>query len=137
MRLSVHFSPGRARVKFLTAVALLPLLALGQPRPGQPGPGQPRLARDGDRWVRVYSGSEPAGQRLRVNAHGPVTFQGGTASRLQYTVRVSVTARTEAQPGVERGGSSRRATESPAARVPIHLPLREGSKWMERVRTRT
>jgi DUF4097 and DUF4098 domain-containing protein YvlB len=47
--------------------------------------------------VRVFSGVAPAGQRLRVNAHGPVTFQGGAANRLQYTVRVSVMARTEAQ----------------------------------------
>ncbi|HMC58956.1 MAG TPA: hypothetical protein VKJ01_07185, partial [Candidatus Solibacter sp.] len=79
-------------VTALTALFLMPWAAMGQPG----------LARDGDRWVRVFSGSAPAGQRLRVNAHGPVTFQGGTfqgsaANRLQYTVRVSVMARTEAQ----------------------------------------
>jgi DUF4097 and DUF4098 domain-containing protein YvlB len=60
-------------------------------------PAQPRLAREGDRWVRVFRGSAAAGHRLRVNAHGPVTFQGGAANSLQYTVRVSVVARTEAQ----------------------------------------
>ena len=58
---------------------------------------QPKLTREGDRWVRVVSGSAPVSPRLRVNAHGGVTVQGGAANHLQYTVRLSVTARTEAQ----------------------------------------
>src|SRR5437870_39556 len=81
MRLSGHF-------KQLAAIALLaPMSALPQRK----------LAREGDRWVRVFDGTAPACPRLRVNAHGPVTFLGGAASALRYTVRVSVRARTEAQ----------------------------------------
>lgn len=73
--------------RVLAAVALLHLAALAQPK----------LSRDGDRWVRVFHGGGPAGHRLRINAHGPVSFEGGGANNLQYTVRVSVMARTEAQ----------------------------------------
>src|SRR5947209_861835 len=104
MRLSAHSSwalsswlhPSRSQpgAVVLAAVLLAPLAGLSQK--ASPAP-QPKLAREGDRWVRMFYGSAPAGYRLRVNAHGPVTFHGGAANNLQYTVRVSVRARTEAQ----------------------------------------
>src|SRR5437016_418649 len=88
MRLSAHF-------KQLAAIALLvPMAALPQRLERL---RFQKLAREGDRWVRVFEGTAPACPRLRVNAHGPVTFQGGAANTLRYTVRVSVRARTEAQ----------------------------------------
>jgi DUF4097 and DUF4098 domain-containing protein YvlB len=80
-------SLGTARATGLAVVLLLPLVAWPQPK----------LERDGDRWVRLFYGTAPAGHRLRINAHGPVTFQGGASNNLQYSVRVSVRARTEAQ----------------------------------------
>src|SRR5450432_1375957 len=46
---------------------------------------------------KVIYGAAPAGTRLRVNAHGPVTLEGGASTNLLYTVVVSVTARTEAE----------------------------------------
>ena len=46
---------------------------------------------------RVIYGAAPAGSRLRVNAHGPVTLEGGASTDLQYKVTVTVTARTEAE----------------------------------------
>jgi len=76
------------------ALAVVVLALGGQPDAAAP---QPKLARDGDRWVKVITGQAPAGQRLRINAHGPVTFQGGSAGHLEYTVRVSVMTRTESQ----------------------------------------
>ena len=83
MRLSAHSKAGIA----VLGLTLLPLVALAQSK----------LTRDGDRWVRVFTGTAPSGQRLRINAHGPVTFQGGASPRLQYSIRVSVAARTESQ----------------------------------------
>ena len=44
-----------------------------------------------------YLGTVPAASRLRVNAHGPVTLEGGVAKDLSYTIRLSVNARTEAE----------------------------------------
>jgi DUF4097 and DUF4098 domain-containing protein YvlB len=44
---------------------------------------------------KVIYGSAPAGSRLRVNAHGPVTLEGGASPNLQYTVTVSISARSE------------------------------------------
>ncbi|HTS25562.1 MAG TPA: hypothetical protein VMH81_06790 [Bryobacteraceae bacterium] len=46
---------------------------------------------------KVIYGVAPAASRLRVNAHGPVTLEGGTAPNLQYTVTVSISARSEAE----------------------------------------
>ena len=46
--------------------------------------------------TRVFEGSAPASPRLRVNAHGPVSLQGGVSGNLAYTVKVTVAARTEA-----------------------------------------
>jgi DUF4097 and DUF4098 domain-containing protein YvlB len=81
MRQSVHF---RAPAILL----LLPLVAVPQPA---------GLLRQGDRFVRDFHGNVPAGRRLRINAHGPVTVQAGAANSISYTVRLSVRARTEAE----------------------------------------
>ncbi len=78
---SVHF---RAPAILL----LLPLAAV---------PQQAGLLREGDRFVRDFKGSAPAGRRLRINAHGPVSVQPGSANSISYTVRLSVRARTEAE----------------------------------------
>ena len=72
------------------------------------GVGQQDLRREGDGWVRVYSGTLPAAQRLRINGHGPVTVDGGGRT-FSYTVRVSVAARSEAE--------ARRILE----RLPMHI----------------
>jgi hypothetical protein len=49
------------------------------------------------RCEKVIYGTAPAGSRLRVNAHGPVTLEGGASPNLLYTVTVSVSARSEAE----------------------------------------
>ena len=56
---------------------------------------QTGVTREGNRFVRDFYGNGPASRRLRINAHGPVTVQAGVSSNLQYTVRLSVKARTE------------------------------------------
>ena len=81
MRRSVHF---RAHAILL----LLPLVAVPQPA---------GLAHEGDRFVRDFSGNVPAGRRLRINAHGPVSVQAGAANHIAYTVHLSVRARSEAE----------------------------------------
>jgi hypothetical protein len=81
MRRSVHF-------KSSAILLLLPLLAV---------PQTTGLVRQGDRFVRDFSGTAPAGRRLRINAHGPVTVQAGAAKSISYTVHLSVRARTEAE----------------------------------------
>src|SRR5260370_24281884 len=48
-------------------------------------------------FVRDFSGSAPAGRRLRINAHGPVSVQAGNGRNISYTVHLSVRARTEAE----------------------------------------
>jgi DUF4097 and DUF4098 domain-containing protein YvlB len=58
---------------------------------------QAGVTREGARFVRDFHGTGPASRRLRINAHGPVTVQAGVADRLQYTIRVSVRARTEGE----------------------------------------
>jgi hypothetical protein len=68
------------------AFALLPLVAFAQQA----------LTREGDSWVGTYSGAGPAAPRLRVNAHGPVTLEGGVSQNLSYQVKVSVKTRTAA-----------------------------------------
>ena len=47
--------------------------------------------------MRDFSGSAPAGRRLRINAHGPVSVQAGAGESITYTVHLSVRARTEAE----------------------------------------
>jgi ribosomal protein S28E/S33 len=74
------------------ALALLPLLAVASAAFAQPA-----LTREGDSWVRTFSGNGPAAPRLRVNANGPVTLQGGVSRNLSYQVKVSVKTRTAAE----------------------------------------
>lgn len=69
------------------ALALLPVMALAQQE----------LTRQGDLWVRTFSGAAPAAPRLRVNAHGPVTLEGGVSLNVSYQVKVSVKTRTAAE----------------------------------------
>jgi DUF4097 and DUF4098 domain-containing protein YvlB len=58
---------------------------------------QPDVARQGDLWVRTFYGSGPAAPRLRVDAHGPVTLEGGVSPNVSYQVKVSVKAPTSAE----------------------------------------
>jgi hypothetical protein len=74
--------------KKLAILLLLPPVAV--PQPGG-------LVREGDRFARDFSGTAPAGRRLRINAHGPVSVQAGAAKSISYTVHLSVRARTEAE----------------------------------------
>src|SRR5215831_4379161 len=77
------------RLAFLSLpLSLLPLLLLAQPSD---------FRRRGDSWEKNFYGSRPATNRLRINAHGPVTLQAGTGADISYTVRLSVRARTEAE----------------------------------------
>ena len=61
-----------------------------------PASAQQLVCKNG-KCERVISGAAPAGSRLRVNAHGPVTLEGGVSKELTYTITVSVNARTEAE----------------------------------------
>lgn len=70
----------------LAVAALLPLTGLGQ-----------GLVREGGAWVRTLRGTCPVAARLRVNASGPVTLEGGVSGDLTYTLKVAVRARTEAE----------------------------------------
>jgi DUF4097 and DUF4098 domain-containing protein YvlB len=72
---------------------LLALLLLLLPLTGR---SQPDLKREGDGWVRVYSGTLPTCSRLRVIGHGPVAVDGGSRA-FSYSIRVSVNARSEAE----------------------------------------
>jgi hypothetical protein len=74
--------------KTLAILVLLPLVAV--PQPGG-------LVREGDRFARDFHGTAPAGRRLRINAHGPVSVQAGAGASITYTVHLSVRARTEAE----------------------------------------
>src|ERR1022692_2166564 len=74
--------------KTLAILLLLPLVAV---------PQQTGIVREGDRFVRDFHGTAPAGRRLRINAHGPVSVQAGAAGGISYTVHLSVRARTEAE----------------------------------------
>jgi len=62
-----------------------------------PAGAQQALTRENGRWVHRIYGSSPARQRLRVNAHGPVTLEAGVSKDLSYIVTVSVNARSEAE----------------------------------------
>ncbi len=96
MHRSEHFS----RVGLLACpLALLWLPAFAQ-TPITCGNGQ---------CVRVLQGSAPGAQRLRINAHGPVILQAGTSGNFTYTVKATVTARSEA--------AARRVLESYRVRV--------------------
>jgi DUF4097 and DUF4098 domain-containing protein YvlB len=73
-----------------------------------PVSAQQLVCRNG-KCERIIYGAAPAGLRLRVNAHGPVTLEGGVGKDLSYVIRVSVNARTE--------GEARRALQQYAVRV--------------------
>ena len=75
---------------FRTVAILLLLPAAGVPQ-------QTGMVREGDRFVREFQGSAPAGRRLRVNAHGPVSVQAGVSNNISYTVHLSVRARSETE----------------------------------------
>lgn len=64
------------------ALALMPLVASAQ---------------QGGLWVRTFYGAGPAAPRLRVDAHGPVTLQGGVSPNVSYQVKVIVKAPTAAE----------------------------------------
>src|SRR5947199_8961430 len=85
MRRSEHF---KALLNSLTILLLLPIVAV--PQPGG-------MVRQGNSYVRDFYGVAQATKRLRINAHGPVTLQGGAANNISYSVRLSVQARTEAE----------------------------------------
>jgi DUF4097 and DUF4098 domain-containing protein YvlB len=65
------------------------------------GCAQDSTARAGQGWVRTIRGTagRPAGgpARLRINAHGPVTLEGGVSREVSYTLRISVNVRTQAE----------------------------------------
>ena len=54
------------------------------------GDGQQQWQRRGDSWVRVYSGTIPATERLRISGHGPVTVMSGSGREITYSITVSV-----------------------------------------------
>src|SRR5436305_1074385 len=58
-----------------------------------PAAAQPLTCRNG-KCERIIYGASPSGQRLRVNAHGPVILEAGVSRDLSYVIRVSVNART-------------------------------------------
>jgi hypothetical protein len=72
-------------------LALLPLGAAGQE------PHEAALEREPGGWALTYQGTLPAAPRLRINGHGPVTLEGGTAQTFIYSVRLSVAARSAAE----------------------------------------
>jgi hypothetical protein len=61
------------------------------------GFGQTPLEREPGGWARVYSATLTAAPKLRVVGHGPVTVDASASRSLEYTVRVSVAARGEAE----------------------------------------
>src|SRR5215207_7368288 len=85
----------------------LALLAAALPSVAQTS-GQQLVCRNG-KCERIIYGTAPAAPRLRVNANGPVTIEGGVAKTLSYTIRATVNMRTEAE--------ARRALQSYAVRV--------------------
>jgi len=61
------------------------------------GFGQAALEREPGGWARVYTATLAPASRLRVVGHGPVTVDASASRNLEYTVRVSVAARSEAE----------------------------------------
>src|ERR1051326_5140828 len=62
-----------------------------------PTGAQPNLTRENGRWVHRIYGSAAARQRLRVNAHGPVTLEAGVSKDLSYVITLTVSARSESE----------------------------------------
>src|SRR5271165_7570788 len=77
------------RSGLFSALAVLGFLPLAGAQPG--------LTCKGGRCSKVISGVAPVRSQLRVNTHGPVTFEGGASGNLSYTVTVTVNARSEAE----------------------------------------
>jgi hypothetical protein len=80
------FAPGAQAYYLLAALACWPLTSYAQ-----------QLSHEGGLWVKVFTGAAHVGPRLRVDAHGPVTLEGGVSRELSYTAKVSVRARSEAE----------------------------------------
>src|SRR5260370_42478886 len=97
--------------KIFAILLLLPVAVL---------PQQSGLVRQGDRFVRDFSGSAPAGRRLRINAHGPVSVQAGNGRNISYTVHLSVRARTEAEARSVRSEERRVGKEGRSRGSPYH-----------------
>jgi len=82
---SAHFSLPHAAT--LLTAALIPLAAYAQQE----------LKRDGNGWSRTVAMAVPAQPRLAIEAHGPVTLEGGVSNDIQYTVKFSVAVQDEAE----------------------------------------
>lgn len=61
-----------------------------------PAAAQGNISCGNGKCVRVFEGSAPAASKLRVNAHGPVAVQGAVADKIAYTIKVTVSAHSEA-----------------------------------------
>lgn len=71
----------------LVGMAILPVAASAQTW----------LTQEGDLWVRTFHETAAAQPRLRIDAHGPVTLEGNVSPNFEFTVKVSVRARTREQ----------------------------------------
>ena len=80
---------GLSEPRLAGVVAVLALLPSGG--------AQPAVTCRNGRCVKVIYGTAPAARRLRVNAHGPVTVEGGVSRDLSYTVTVTVNARSQSE----------------------------------------
>ena len=58
---------------------------------------QPAVTCHRGQCIQTLTGQASIGQRLRVNAHGPVTLEAGVERQLKYTVRLVVQASSEAE----------------------------------------
>ncbi len=108
MRLLAHSRPPVRSLAARLAVVVLTLVPLGMTQ---------QVARENGHWVRTIRGTCATNARLRVNAHGPVTLEGGTANELTYTVKLSVSAR-----GVRSEAEARRWLQQYAVRVESQGP---------------
>ncbi len=57
--------------------------------------GQAPVTCANGRCVGVFQGSAPGAARVRINAHGPVTLQGGASQNVSYWIKVTVSGRTD------------------------------------------
>ena len=71
-------------------MVLVAFLPDGGAQPGE-------VTRENGRFVRRIYGSAPAVSKLRINTNGPVVLEGGVSNTVTFTVRVEVSARTEAE----------------------------------------
>src|SRR5580692_11667438 len=73
--------------RVFTLAAFLPMLACAQPW----------LTQEGDLWVRTFHETAAAKPRVRIVAHSPVTPEGNASANFEFTVEVSVRARSREQ----------------------------------------